>query len=107
MREAAPQLRMSHVPARRSIADADLMSVLEERLTTLVERHREALKVIEELRAQLSDERASASALARQLQRRDADREVLGVRVRGLLERIARVESALAERAIDASSDEG
>lgn len=74
--------------------DADLLPTLEERITSLVERHREALKTIEELRMQLQERDAEVHALAQRLERRDRLQEELRARVDRLIERIVEMQGA-------------
>ncbi|HEY5551936.1 MAG TPA: hypothetical protein VIK52_08605 [Opitutaceae bacterium] len=70
------------------------MLSLEERITSLVERHREALKTIEELRTQLQERDAEVHALSRRLEHRDRVQDELRTRLDGLIERIGKMQGA-------------
>ena len=105
MTEAASQLHMSgRAPHARDGAD-DLVALLEERLASLVERHREALKAIEELQTQLQDRHAQLADLTRRLDARDGAREEASRRIGGLLERLSQLETALSARTSGSARD--
>ena len=78
----------------RGAADSDLMLSLEERITSLVERHREALKTIEELRVQLQQRDAEVNALSSRLENRDRVQDELRMRLDRLIERIGQMQGA-------------
>jgi len=107
MREAAQQLRMSRTRPQSLPPASDSMERLEERLASLVDRHREALKLVDELRTELQDERAQIAVLVSRLEARDELREQARLRVAGLLERIMRVQAVLTERAEADADAEG
>jgi chromosome segregation ATPase len=81
--------RMNH-----AVADGDLMHSLEERITSLVERHREALKTIDELRIQLEERDTEIHALSQRLERRDRVQDELRKRLDQLIERIGQMQGA-------------
>src|SRR5262245_35024719 len=76
----------------RGVAEGDLMRSLEERITSLVERHREALKTIEELRTQLQDRDSELQLLSQRLESRERLQEELRVRLDRLIERIGQMQ---------------
>jgi uncharacterized coiled-coil protein SlyX len=78
----------------RGAADGDLMLSLEERITSLVERHREALKTIEELRIQLQERDAEVHELSQRLESRDRVQDELRIRLDRLIERIGQMQGA-------------
>jgi chromosome segregation ATPase len=78
----------------RGVVDGDLMLSLEERITSLVERHREALKTIEELRTQLQDRDSEIGSLSERLERRERLQEDLRARLDRLIERIGQMQGA-------------
>jgi chromosome segregation ATPase len=78
----------------RGAADGDLMLSLEERITSLVERHREALKTIEELRMQLQQRDAEVNALSQRVEQRERVQDELRVRLDRLIDRIAQMQGA-------------
>ena len=80
--------------ANRGAVDGDLMVSLEERITSLVERHREALKTIEELRTQLQERDAEVNALSQRLDQRDRVQDELRARLDRLIERIGQMQGA-------------
>lgn len=84
-----PRSRMN-----RGAADGDLMLSLEERITSLVERHREALKTIEELRIQLQERDAEVHELSQRLESRDRVQDELRIRLDRLIERIGQMQGA-------------
>jgi chromosome segregation ATPase len=82
------------VRVNRGVVDGDLMLSLEERITSLVERHREALKTIEELRTQLQDRDSEIGSLSERLERRERLQEDLRARLDRLIERIGQMQGA-------------
>jgi uncharacterized coiled-coil protein SlyX len=80
--------------ANRGSVDGDPIVSLEERITSLVERHREALKTIEELRTQLLERDAEAIALSQRLDQRDRVQDELRARLDRLIERIGQMQGA-------------
>ena len=105
MSEAAHQL---HMPSRRSSeGEVDLLAVLEERLASLVERHREALKTIEELESQLVESSARMAELERRFDARDGLRREARSRMQAAIGRLEEIESALAAQAAGGSGDGG
>jgi uncharacterized coiled-coil protein SlyX len=74
--------------------EGDLMLSLEERITSLVERHREALKTIEELQIQLQQRDAEVNALSQRLESRDGVQDELRMRLDRLIERIGQMQGA-------------
>lgn len=105
MSEAAPQLQMAD--CRLSQSDVDLVAVLEERLASLVERHREALKTIEELQTQLQDRRTQISELSRRVEQDEVLRDEARVRLVGVIERLIQVEAAVSAQGGDGARDGG
>jgi len=105
MNQAAPSLHMSE-PRPRS-PEPDLLAALEERLTVLVERHREALKTIEELKEQLDERDSRIGQLSRFLEQRDVLRAQVRDRLDGLIDRVAQVETALSALPGGGGSDRG
>jgi uncharacterized coiled-coil protein SlyX len=89
---ATPLLRSVRV--NRALPDGALMLALEERITSLVERHREALKTIEELRIQLEERDAEIHGLSGRLERRDRMQDELRARLDRLIERIGQMQGA-------------
>lgn len=80
--------------ATRGAVDGDLMLSLEERITSLVERHREALKTIEELQTQLQQRDAEVHALSQRLERRERVQDELRARLDRLIERIGEMQGS-------------
>ena len=89
---ATPLPRSARV--NRAVADGDLMLSLEERITSLVERHREALKTIEELQILLQQRDAEVNALSQRLENRDRVQDELRMRLDRLIERIGQMQGA-------------
>ncbi len=89
---ATPLPRSAHV--NRGAVDGDLMVSLEERITSLVERHREALKTIEELRIQLQERDAEVHGLAQRLEQRERVQDELRSRLDQLIDRIGQMQGA-------------
>lgn len=87
---ATPLLRSARVD--RGALDGDLMLSLEERITSLVERHREALKTIDELRTQLQERDTEVHGLAQRLESRDQLHDELRARLDRLIERISQMQ---------------
>ena len=89
---ATPLPRSARV--NRALGDGDLMLSLEERITSLVERHREALKTIEELRTQLEERDAEIHTLSQRLERRERVQDEMRARLDRLIERIGQMQGA-------------
>ena len=82
----------------RSGNGAELIAILEERVGSLVERHREALKTIDELRQRLDQAEARLKGLETDAQSHEDSRQVLYQRVTRLIDRVRELERTYASQ---------
>ena len=68
-------------------------ALLEDRISSLVERHREASRLVEELRGELEDREARLEQLTAEVGQHELQREDLRKRVAGMIRRLKRLES--------------
>ena len=91
MSDVAPPLCSPSYWRTRTSGD-ELLAVLEERMATLIERHHDALKRIEELAAQLRERDDQLAVLGRRIEHRDRVHAEATVRLDAVLARIGACE---------------
>jgi len=82
----------------RSGNGAELIAILEERVGSLVERHRKALQTIAELRQRVDRAESRLSALKGDSQSREDSRQLLHQRLTRLIDRIRELERTYASQ---------
>jgi cell division septum initiation protein DivIVA len=93
MSELAPPVHASAYWCPKADSE-DLLAVLEERMSALIERHHDALKRIEELAAQLRERDDQLVVLGRRIEQRDRVQAAASARLDVLLDRVREVEAA-------------
>jgi cell division septum initiation protein DivIVA len=93
MSDLAPTL---HAPAYwcPKADGEDLLAMLEERMSALIERHHDALKRIEELSAQLRERDDQLVVLGRRIEQRDRTHAAAAERLDQLIDRVRACEVA-------------
>jgi chromosome segregation ATPase len=77
---------------------AELIAILEARVASLVERHREALQTIDELRQRLDQAESRLKVLETDAQSHEDSRQLLYQRVTKLIDRIRELERTYASQ---------
>ncbi len=92
--DAGEMLHRAAPPESRQV---DLLSLLEERVQGLVERHRGVQKGADELRSRLESVETEMGLLQARCEEADRLRQELRERVQSLIDQVRRLESASAE----------